>query len=553
MLHRLVLFSVALVSLWVVVAAVVRLVYRDRVLPRTEVAGVSLGGTDERETRRRLAALAERPMTLQVRAGTLRTTVRAAALGFSLDVDRTLRRARDAGRDGPTEGVFSTVSRLASAEEIEPAYRVDRERLDSWIRTLARRVDRAGFPGAIAIDPDGVTVSAVAPRRGARLVRAAAATIIEDSLRAQRQSATLEVRRTVVPSQEAVDEVTAAARTYLARSLTLTAAGRRHTITRPELGDVLALEPVRGRELRVRLGVRQERLRALVRRIAARTDRAPVNARLRAPASAVTVAGKGELSWRPRSAEVTATPGRTGLALEQAAAARSIARAVRAGRHRATLPVSVERPAVSETAARRVRRLIGTFTTRFACCEPRAQNIRRIARAVDGTVIAAGGQFSLNGIAGPRTRAKGYVPAPFIADGKIVPSVGGGVSQFATTMFNAAYFAGLRLDAHQPHSLYIDRYPAGREATVDYGSIDLAWTNDTEAPVLVRAASTSTSVTVTLYGDNGGRRVRAVPGARQDVPGGDFSITVTRVIRYRDGRGARQPYTTTYDRPAPDD
>ena len=158
MLHRLVLFSVALVSLWVVVAAVVRLVYRDKVLPRTEVAGVALGGTDERETRRRLVALAKRPMTLQVRAGTQRTTVRAAALGFSLDVDRTLRRARDAGRDGPTEGVFSTVTRLAAAEEIKPAYRVDRERLDSWIRTLARRVDRAGFPGAIEIDPDGATV-----------------------------------------------------------------------------------------------------------------------------------------------------------------------------------------------------------------------------------------------------------------------------------------------------------------------------------------------------------------------------------------------------------
>ena len=62
-------------------------------------------------------------------------------------------------------------------------------------------------------------------------------------------------------------------------------------------------------------------------------------------------------------------------------------------------------------------------------------------------------------MAGPRTKAKGYQPAPFIADGEIVPDVGGGLSQFSTTMYNAAYFAGLRIDRHRPHSFYIDRYP----------------------------------------------------------------------------------------------
>jgi vancomycin resistance protein YoaR len=156
-------------------------------------------------------------------------------------------------------------------------------------------------------------------------------------------------------------------------------------------------------------------------------------------------------------------------------------------------------------------------------------------------------------VAGRRTRAKGYVPAPFIADGKIVASVGGGVSQFATTMFNAAYFAGLQLDAHQPHSIYIDRYPPGREATLDYDSIDLRWTNDTAGPVLVRASSTPTSVTVALYGDNGGRRVRARSGPRSAVPGRAFAVTVTRIVRYADGRVVRQPYTTTYDQPPSDD
>lgn len=72
-------------------------------------------------------------------------------------------------------------------------------------------------------------------------------------------------------------------------------------------------------------------------------------------------------------------------------------------------------------------------------------------------------------------------------------------------MYNAAYFAGLQLDTHQPHSLYIDRDPPGREGTLNYPDIDLAGTNDTDAPVLVRTAYDDEGVTVTLYGDNGGR------------------------------------------------
>jgi len=224
---------------------------------------------------------------------------------------------------------------------------------------------------------------------------------------------------------------------------------------------------------------------------------------------------------------------------------------VRAGRHRATLPVEPVAPRVDAAAARRVRDLIGTFTTRFVCCEPRVTNIRLMAQAIDGTVIAPGEQFSLNGVAGERTRARGFVAAPFISGGKVVPSVGGGVSQLSTTMYNAAYFAGLRIDAHQPHSFYISRYPPGREATVDYGGIELLWTNDTRAPVLVRASTTATSVTVTLYGDNGGRRVSASASERRAVPGADFSITVTRTIRYPGGRVTREPTTTTYQRPPP--
>jgi vancomycin resistance protein YoaR len=239
--------------------------------------------------------------------------------------------------------------------------------------------------------------------------------------------------------------------------------------------------------------------------------------------------------------------GRTGVTIDRGAALTAVAAAIRSGSHVVRLPVTRAVPKVTAAQARRIHTLIGTFTTRYEPGQPRVTNIRTMARTVDGTVIAPGAQFSLNGVVGERTKARGYVEAPFIGEGnKIVPSVGGGVSQFSTTTYNAAYFAGLRIDTHQPHSLYISRYPPGREATLDYPGIDLKWTNDTDLPILVRTFTDATSVTVSLYGENGGRRVTARPGPREPLPGGDFQIRVVRTVRYGDGHRTQDAFTTKY-------
>jgi vancomycin resistance protein YoaR len=298
-----------------------------------------------------------------------------------------------------------------------------------------------------------------------------------------------------------------------------------------------------------RLSVPRAGLAPVLRRIAARLDRPARPPRFGRAGASVVVTAKGAVTWRPRRVEVGVEAGRAGRIVDQRRAGLRIGDAVRAGRHRVRVPVRRDPLSITAAQARRVDSVIGTFTTPYEPGQPRVRNIQRIARAVDGTVVAPGAQFSLNGAAGQRTREKGYVEAPFIADGKIEPSVGGGVSQFSTTLYNAAYFAGLRLDSSQPHSLYIDRYPPGREATLNFGSIDLRWTNDTAAPVVIQTSYTDTSVTVRLLGDNGGRRVRAVPGAREPVDGGDFQIAVTRVVRYADGRETETPRTTRYETP----
>ena len=97
-----------------------------------------------------------------------------------------------------------------------------------------------------------------------------------------------------------------------------------------------------------------------------------------------------------------------------------------------------------------------------------------VAEEVDGALVMPGETFSLNTFTGPRGTAQGYVPANVISGGKLSTAVGGGISQFATTMFNAVFFAGLEDVYHKPHSFYISRYPRPvAEATVYEGVIDL--------------------------------------------------------------------------------
>jgi vancomycin resistance protein YoaR len=146
-----------------------------------------------------------------------------------------------------------------------------------------------------------------------------------------------------------------------------------------------------------------------------------------------------------------------------------------------------------------VTEVVSEFTTRHPCCENRVINIQTMADAVRGYYMLPGETFSLNEYIGPRTREKGYVAAGAIRGGYMTDEVGGGVSQFTTTLFNAAFFAGLDLDVYQSHSVYFSRYPFGREATLSVPGPDLVLTNSTDHPILIWPTYDSTSITVTMY------------------------------------------------------
>ena len=165
------------------------------------------------------------------------------------------------------------------------------------------------------------------------------------------------------------------------------------------------------------------------------------------------------------------------------------------------LPVRVfsAREVLDSVAGLGIRDEVATFTTYHAAGQGRVRNIQRFADLLRGHVILPGESVSMNELVGRRTIANGFVPGGAIIAGVLKSDVGGGVSQVATTMFNAAFLAGLEFDSYQAHSLYFTRYPYGREATISWPAPDLVIANSTPYAVMIWTSYTDTSITVALY------------------------------------------------------
>ncbi|MCP3974948.1 MAG: PASTA domain-containing protein [bacterium] len=212
---------------------------------------------------------------------------------------------------------------------------------------------------------------------------------------------------------------------------------------------------------------------------------------------------------------------------------------------------------------------VSSYTTEHPAGEPRVINIQTMAKAVDGAIVMPGEEFDLNGHVGERTEAKGYVPAPMILRGEVVDSVGGGVSQFATTIYNTMFFGCYQDITHKPHSFWFSRYPEGREATVSWGGPELVFKNDTESILIIKTAFTSRSITVKMFGNTGGRECTAGIGDRyryvdppveyeadETLPPGTeveesagtrgWTIDVFRFVIYQDGTDETQAWSHRY-------
>lgn len=189
--------------------------------------------------------------------------------------------------------------------------------------------------------------------------------------------------------------------------------------------------------------------------------------------------------------KATVVPSKAGVGLDPDTMATALVPALtQTGDRRAvTVDATAVQPdfTTSDAEALGIKELIGEFTTRYPHAPYRNTNQSEAARRINGTILRPGETFSFNKVVGERTEANGFVTGFVINGGVFREETGGGVSQVATTAYNAAFFAGLDDVEHHPHAFWISRYPKGREATVYYGHLDLRFRNPYRTGVVIRA------------------------------------------------------------------
>lgn len=518
----------------------------DSGIPRgVKVGAVDLGGKSRAEASRLLeTAYAERArQPLQVTVGDRRLQVDPAAAGLRFDPAATV--AAAAARPPDPMSVLRRLFGLT--RRVPPAVQVDRAGLDAAVGRLAAAVDTPGGAGAIQFR--GTVPVAVEPRDGHALDRPGAA----DALRSAylRSTGTVRLPMTTTAPKVSGVEIQRALRTVarpaVAAPVTLTAGPRTVLVAPADIASTLTFDPTAAGTL------------------APRVDGAALNRRLGARLTGVQVPAR-DAHFRFEAGRPVVTPAVTGRAVHPDDLSAALIRVLPRPAPRAvTVALRPTPPRLSTSAAQAlgVRQVIGSFTTYHPCCRPRVTNIHLIADIVNGALVLPGQTFSLNGFVGERDTARGFVEAPMIDQGSFVNAVGGGVSQFATTIFNAVFFSGLRDVQHTPHSYYISRYPAGRESTVSYPQPDFRFRNDSPYGVVIGTSYTATSLTVTFWGTKR-YDVESVSGPRYapttltgvtynprpdcEASSGStgFSIDVIRIFRQGSREVRREMFHTRY-------
>ena len=145
--------------------------------------------------------------------------------------------------------------------------------------------------------------------------------------------------------------------------------------------------------------------------------------------------------------------------------------------------------------------VLGSCEAYQASNSNRANNLNLACKAINGMILKPGETFSFNNALGERTEAKGYKGAPAYVGGQSVTSIGGGICQVSSSLYYSALLADLEIVERECHIYPSDYVPMGMDATVNWGTLDFKFRNNTNYPIRIEAyASNSGQVNITLYG-----------------------------------------------------
>lgn len=203
--------------------------------------------------------------------------------------------------------------------------------------------------------------------------------------------------------------------------------------------------------------------------------------------------------YRLEDGQVVVVPEKVGIIADKAA----VKAALESGKARTVITVKTQQPELTATELEELlfRDVLGTFSSSFVTSsEARASNVRLTAQRVNGKVLMPGEVFSYDKTVGSRTVANGYREAGVYIGNKTETGIGGGICQTSSTLYSAALYANLEIVSRTSHSLPVSYVPAGQDATIAEGYIDLKIKNNTEYPVKFVAEVSGRKLTCKIMG-----------------------------------------------------
>ncbi|MYS83389.1 VanW family protein [Embleya scabrispora] len=529
------------------------LAYAGGGVPRgTSVLGVNIGGQSRDEAVRtleqKLGDRTTKPIRLTLAGKQLQLD--PAVAGLLLDARATVSEASKGGMNPLT----SVPAMLGKTRETAPRTVVDPVKLGAELEALAAEAGGAQSDGGISFA--GGQAAAVAPNKGKVLDTPAAVKLVQAAF--LRGNGPVELPTKTADPKVTQAEVDRAMREFavpaMSGPVTLTAGNKSLKLTPAVLSKYLTMVADGSGRLQPKIDVNglQDELGQTFSSVGDK----PKNASFKV---------EGKLA---AGAKVSVVPSVAGKGVSGATAADALLTVLAKTGSARTAKVNLGpiEPELTTEAANKlgITEVMSTYTTNYPYAAYRLTNIHRAADLINGSVIKPGDTWSLNKTVGERTAENGFAKGTIINNGRFQTDFGGGVSQVATTTFNAVFFAGLKDVMHRPHSFWIDRYPPGREATVAWPSLDLKFQNDSGKNVFLESKYTDSTVTVTLLGTRRFDDIKAEPGSKYDVvkpksvvdksagcveqaASDGFKIDVTRVFIQGGKETAREKFHTKYD------
>lgn len=206
-------------------------------------------------------------------------------------------------------------------------------------------------------------------------------------------------------------------------------------------------------------------------------------------------------------------------------------------------------PEITAEDLTEVTDLLGTYSTFYGSDgSGRSQNVESGAMHINGTLLQPGEEMSANAAMEPYTYENGYAEAASYESNTVVQTMGGGICQVSTTLYNAILFAELEIVERYPHSMLVSYVEPSMDAAIADDVLDLVFKNSWKTPVYIEAVLADGSLTFNIYGKetrDPGRTLQFISETTETTePEGKRYVATEDYIGYMGLQSASHPEIT---------